>query len=296
LLKYEELSSQRLANLDRDKTAFFVPISPLEGHGPHLPLGVDYFNAVFFAESIARITLQRRPDFQAVLMPGIPLGTGVYRQPGSVRISSISLYDLVKGLGGSLASWDFRYIFLLSGHGSPKHIVAIDSACLKISRKHNINMHNLSGSLAIRFLKGEFTERISSLMPRPFTDEDREHFKTDIHGGWWETSMMLLLRPDLVDVDYANLPSVKKDRNNISSGYYGSPARADKAFAEASIKVMAEEAAKIVERILAGDGKPTDTISPLHKMLPLRPHFRRNLTAILLVFAVLIIFLIVALT
>jgi creatinine amidohydrolase/Fe(II)-dependent formamide hydrolase-like protein len=269
----------------------------MEGHGPHLPLGVDYFNAVYFAESIAGIAVERRPDFRAVMMPAIPLGAGVYRQPGSVRISNGALYELVKGLGESLATWNFRYIFFLSGHGSPKHIVAIESACLKVSRKHKINMHNLTGNLAIRFLKGEFLERISALMPQPLGDEDREHFKSDIHGGWWETSMMLLLRPDLVDANYLALPSVKRDAKagNSESGYYGSPALANRGFAEASIKVMADEASEIVERILAGDGRPDETISPLYRMLPLRPHFRRNLVAISVAITILVVILIIAL-
>ncbi len=80
LLKLEELSTAALADLDKEKTAIFIPISPMEGHGSHLPLGVDFFNAEFFAEKAARISLQKRPDFDAVICRGIPLGTQLYNQ------------------------------------------------------------------------------------------------------------------------------------------------------------------------------------------------------------------------
>ena len=285
LLKYEEMSSPQFSNLIREKTAFFIPISPLEGHGPHLPLGVDFFNAIHFADSIAKITVEKFPDFDAVVVPGIPLGTGVYRQPGSLRIGAIPLYELVRGIGESLASFGFRYIFLLSGHGSPKHIVAMEAACLKVSRKRGIHMHNLSGALAIRFLKGEFIDRISANLPRPLNESERGLFKSDIHGGWWETSMMLLLRPELVDENYKNLPSVERGPKTRSSdsGYFGTPSRAYKEFAEASLGVMAEEASLAVERIISGKAGLTETISHLYRMIPLRPYFRRNLYAILLI-------------
>ena len=35
IIKFEELSWKKIDNLDRNKTIFFLPISPLEEHGPH---------------------------------------------------------------------------------------------------------------------------------------------------------------------------------------------------------------------------------------------------------------------
>jgi len=271
ILRLEELSSPNVAELDRQKTAFFIPISPLEGHGPHLPLGVDYFDARFFAEKTAEMLLSGRPDFDAVIVPAVPLGTQVYKQPGSLRTENRVLFKVVVGLGESLALWGFRYIFVLSGHGSPKQIVTLESACIKVSRRRKIEMHDLFGALAVRFLSGQFAERISANMPKPLSPQELELLKGDIHGGWWETSMMLLLHPDLVG-RYSDLPTVKRSDIKSKRGYFGSPALASREFAEASLGVLSEEASGIIKRILDGHGERSDTVSILYKIPLLRPY------------------------
>jgi creatinine amidohydrolase len=291
----EEATSAEFEALDRERTVVLLPVSPIEAHGSHLPLGVDYFNAVYFAEEIGRHILEKRPEYRAVIFPGIPLGTQVYRLPGSVKCSAISLHRIIYDFGKSLAASGFRFIFVLSGHGAPKNIVAVDTACVKASRRHNIQMLNLSGNLATRFLRGEFIDRISELMSTPISPEQRELLKTDFHGGWWETSMMLMLRPELVKPIYKDLPSRKrvKKSNEANLGYYGSPALADVEFATASMQVMSAEALNIVERILDGTGNYRETLSPLYKILPLRPYFRNaaviSLSAIVLAALVLLL-------
>ncbi|HBZ00014.1 MAG TPA: hypothetical protein DEO84_01710 [candidate division Zixibacteria bacterium] len=290
IYKLEELSAPVVAGLDRQKTVFFISISPLEGHGPHLPLGVDYFDANYFTETTAQFLHSKRPDFDIVICPGIPLGAQVYRQPGSIRTDPHALYKVAYGLGESLAHWGFRYIFILSGHGSPRHIVALESACLKVSRKFKIQMHNLSGALAIRFLSGEFVERISNSLAKPLTPDEKELFKGDIHGGWWETSMMLLLRPDLVG-DFKNLGTIKRGEKDpkIRRGYFGSPSLANREFAEASLRVMIDEGIGIVERVLNGKNKRSDTVSILHKYYFLRPYSTYRIVIVAMFIAILIL-------
>ncbi len=275
LLKLEELSTTALAGMDKEKTAIFIPISPMEGHGSHLPLGVDFFNAEFFAEKAARISLQKRPDFDAVICRGIPLGTQLYKQPGSLRIDGATVYKIMTGVGASLAIWGYRYLFVLSGHGSPKDIVALEAACRKVSRRFGIRMHNLSGAMAIRFLSGEFTDRISADLSRPLTDEEKKLLKKDTHGGWWETSMMLYLKPGLVDERYRSLPDTEKGRTNPEPGYYGSPSRASVEFAEVSVRVMVEEASRVIVRCLGGEDITAETTSPLYRIIILRPGFKK---------------------
>jgi creatinine amidohydrolase/Fe(II)-dependent formamide hydrolase-like protein len=180
-------------------------------------------------------------------------------------------------VGSSLAVWGYKYIFVLSGHGSPKDIVALESACRKVSRKFDVRMHNLSGAMAIRFLSGEFTERISANLSRPLTEEGKELLKKDTHGGWWETSMMLYLRPELVDKQYRSLPDTEKGNKNQEPGYYGSPSRASKEFAEVSTNVMIEEAGQLIIRCFGGEDVTAETTSPLYKIIFLRPGFRKYL-------------------
>lgn len=282
ILKLDELSSTAFGILDRDKTAIFIPFSPMEGHGLHLPLGVDFFNAEYFARTAAERTVAMRPDFDAVICRGIPLGSQIYNQPGSLRTDSGVIYKIARDAGESLAGWGFRFIFILSGHGSPKDIVALESASRKVSRKYKIAMHNLSGAVAVRFLKGEYIEEISQRLPRPLSDSDKELLRMDIHGGWWETSMMLKLKPDLVDQVYRSLPDTAR-RSNPKPQYYGSPSRASLEFAEASMQVLADETAETIGRCLAGQDVRSITTSPLYRIYPLRPNFKRGLRLSLLI-------------
>lgn len=281
VLRFQELSSPEIAGLDKDKTAVFVPLSPIEGHASHLPLGVDFFDALYFAERAARLAVRRRPDFDALIYPGIPLGTQLYRQPGSVRVDGPVLFDIVAGIGDSLALWGFKYIFMLSGHGSPKDIVALEAACLKVSRKRKIQMHNLSGALAIRFLKGEFVDRISEKLSRPLTEDEKALLKKDVHGGWWETSMMLHLRPELVDEQYKSLADNEKTKGASGSnpGYFGSPSKASAEFAEVSMEVLMDDVGSTIERCLSGEDVTDKTVSPLYHIKILRPKFKKHLLA-----------------
>src|SRR4030095_13354441 len=46
-----ELSTPQLDALDRERTVVILTVSPLETHGPHLPVGVDAFTARHFAQA-----------------------------------------------------------------------------------------------------------------------------------------------------------------------------------------------------------------------------------------------------
>lgn len=299
-MRFEEQSSPIISALDKSKSVVILAVSPVEGHGSHLPLGVDYFDALLFAEKAAEITIKKKPDFDALIYPGIPLGTQLYRQPGSVRVKGGVLYDMIVDIGNSLSNWGFKYIFLLSGHGSPKDIVTLEAACRKVSRKNRVQMHNLSGTLAIRFLKGEFIGRISERLPKPLSDEEKALLKKDIHGGWWETSMMLKLKSELVDEGYNLLPDNEKTKSSdgVNPGYFGSPSKASSSFAEISMEILIEEVGDVIENCLDGHDITPFTISPLYSKFILRPKFKKHIlaAAMIIILAFLIIWLVYSLT
>jgi len=49
----EELTWPDLAGLDRARAVVFLPISPMEEHGPHLPVGTDFLIARALCERTA---------------------------------------------------------------------------------------------------------------------------------------------------------------------------------------------------------------------------------------------------
>ena len=68
LYKLEELNYVELEELVPANTVFFLVISPLEEHAPHLPLGTDVFIAQYFAQKTAEELSQNRPDWNVVLL------------------------------------------------------------------------------------------------------------------------------------------------------------------------------------------------------------------------------------
>src|SRR5262249_60251087 len=73
--RLEEMSTPALDALDRARTVMLLTVSPLETHGPHLPVGVDAFAARHFAEAVADRLVAARPGWSAVLVPTLHLGS-----------------------------------------------------------------------------------------------------------------------------------------------------------------------------------------------------------------------------
>ena len=84
--RLEEMSSPALDALDRTRTVIVLTVSPLEEHGPHLPLGVDAIAARHFAESIAARLVAARPGWTVVLAPTLHLGSFTFDATGTVSV------------------------------------------------------------------------------------------------------------------------------------------------------------------------------------------------------------------
>ncbi len=297
--RLEELRSPQLAALASGNAVVILPISPLEEHGPHLPLGTDTINAEFFADMAARLVTEIEPETQVILAPLIPLGTHVYRFMGSIFIRQRVIRDLVIDYGRSLAAAGFRRFLIVSAHGGPGHMVALDEAATELTRFYRIRTINLTSTIIYRFLTGDFHDRIAAATGRQFTLEERQALSMDYHAGWWETAMILWRRPHLVDESYRDLPDALVPRWKLrpkspmkapaGQGYLGAPARADSEFAEASLTVLTEEAKRILELFLSGRGRLRQFRSPLYWVPLFRTNFRRWVLFLLIAIVVMLL-------
>ena len=283
--RLEELSTPALDALDRTRTVVILSVSPLETHGPHLPLGVDAFAARHFAEAIAERVVATRPGWAVVLAPTLHVGSFTFDTVGTVRVRQRVVRDVVVDYGRALAGAGFRHILVSNGHGGPGHLVALEEAAAIVSRRHRVMMASFTGHLAWEFLRGRLLPRIETGLGRPLTAAERTAFSEDAHGGWWETSLMLALRPDLVDEGYRGLPGTRYSlRERLvpnyplrrgGSGYVGHPALADPAFARATTDVLLAEAMTLVDGLLDGRIRPAARRSPFFAIPFLRTNFRR---------------------
>lgn len=102
----KEFDDQR-ANID---VAFF-PIGACEIYGPHLPLGSDGLVAEHVAERVAK-----RVD--GITLPLIPVGCSKPLDdfPGTLSISSRTLYHFAKEVIEGTIKWGIKKIFIVQGH------------------------------------------------------------------------------------------------------------------------------------------------------------------------------------
>jgi creatinine amidohydrolase len=280
--RLEEMSTPALDALDRARTVVVLTVSPLEEHGPHLPVGVDAFAARHFAETIAERLVAQRAGWSVVLTPTLHLGSFTFDTVGTITVRQRVVRDALVDYGDSLARSGFRWILVANGHAGPGHLTALDEAAAIVTRRYDVTMASFTGHLAWEFLRGRYVDRIEHELGRPLTAAERGAFAEDAHGGWWETSLMLLLRPDLVDDSYRTLPPARYSLaarvvpnyplKNGGQGYVGHPALADPEFAKATTEVLIGEAMAIVDGLLEGRLKPSDRHSPFFQV----PFFRTN--------------------
>jgi creatinine amidohydrolase len=268
--------------LERGRTLVIITVSPLEEHGPHLPLGVDAFTARHFAELIAGRLVSERPGWSAVLTPTLHLGSFTFESVGTVTVRQRVVRDALVDYGASLARAGFRHLLIANGHAGPTHLTALDEAAAIVSRRHGVTMASLSGHLAWGFRNGRFLNDVERTLGRSLTAAERQAFAEDAHGGWWETSMMLMLRPELVDGQYRDLPPATYSlparlRPNYplrdgGQGYVGHPAMADVPFAKATTEALVEASLELVNGLLDG----TITAAAHRSPYALMPFFRTN--------------------
>ena len=86
ILTLEDLSTPALGALDRARTDVILGTSPLEAHGPHLPVGVDVFGARHLARALAERLVAARPGWRVVLGPVLPVGSFAFDAVGTVAV------------------------------------------------------------------------------------------------------------------------------------------------------------------------------------------------------------------
>ncbi|WP_396613891.1 creatininase family protein (plasmid) [Haloferax sp. S1W] len=155
-----------------------VPVGSTEQHGPHLPLGVDGFQARSLAEEIAVAT-------DVLTAPPLWYGDADHHLgfPGTISLSTDTVVSVLSDIYDSLANHGFVNIITVNGHRIA-NLTAIRIAMDRANRTHPD-----ASFAAIDPL------RIGIDAHRRLRDGDSED---GMHGGEFETSFMLANHPELV--------------------------------------------------------------------------------------------------
>lgn len=171
----------------------FLPIGATEQHGPHLPLNVDVVLPTGVAERVAR-------EVGGLVAPTIPFGYksqprsgGGEHYPGTLGLDAQTLSLVVRDVVCRLADHGVRRLVLVNGHFENAWPVVEG---LDLARRE-LRRDGIADFVAMRLEYWDFVERatLDRLFPEGFPGTELEH------ASLLETSLMLLLRPDLVDME-----------------------------------------------------------------------------------------------
>lgn len=291
-LRWETLNKRKFDELDRSRCVVLVTCSPMEVHGPHLPLGADALEGEGLLDRTVQMLPERHRDRIFLKLPFIYAAGDTVPQPGSLFFRPSTTIAVLEDLGRSLASQGFRDVLVSNFHGSPRHFLAIETACDRVSRDCGIRMVCVF-SLMLSRLTGGSKELYEVLGELPGVN--REDLIGDIHGGLVETAQLLALHPDWVDSGYSKLPRqtvktwlakngepVPKSQNGGAPGifemlkelrnglrffsvetYSGAPAGASAEIGNRILDKLAGYSAAAVAEILDGKLFPEQCHSPL---------------------------------
>ena len=189
--------ARRQASGAAQRTVAVLPVAATEQHGPHLPLNVD----TTLVDGIVAASLAHLPESLDVLfLPTQAVGKSNEHQrfPGTLTLSAETLIRLWTEIGESVARAGVRKLVLFNAHGgqvSVMDIVARDLRTRCDLLVYSVNWYDLP-----------LGDEVNGLFPP-------EEHRFGVHAGEIETSMMLALKPDQVDMTQArDFRSTSQDR------------------------------------------------------------------------------------
>ena len=174
-----------------------LPVAATEQHGPHLPVSVD----TTLVNGVVAASLPHLPaDLPVLFLPTQHIGKSNehIRFPGTLTLSAQTIISLWMDIGSSVARSGIKKLVLLNSHGGQASIMDIVARDLRTEHDlivYSANWYNLP-----------LGDAVMGLFPA------HEH-RFGIHAGDIETSMMLALREQYVDMAQAqNFHSTSQDR------------------------------------------------------------------------------------
>ncbi|QXL84253.1 creatininase family protein [Comamonas sp. NLF-1-9] len=169
------------------QTLAVLPLAALEQHGPHLPLDVD---AVLAQGVLDAALAQLPPALPLLVLPAqnVGLSTEHLSFPGTLSLAPAPLLALWEALGEAVARAGVRRLLLFNSHGG--NVAPMDIAARSLRQRLGLQVWRCSWP--------------DLPLPAPvralFSEQE---WRFGIHGGAIETSMMLHLAPETVQMAHA---------------------------------------------------------------------------------------------
>ncbi|MCE2528177.1 MAG: creatininase family protein [Actinomycetia bacterium] len=185
--RLEDLTLPQVKEMIGPSSILLLPIGSVEQHGPHLPLTTDHLIA---SEAAREVATRCGEELDLWLLPTLAVSKANEHAwaPGTLWLQATTLLSVVNDIAASAAATGARRLVFLNSHGGNTALLVV--ACREA-----------------RLAAGMQTFLLHPFLPpdhggRSATAPSGE-LGMGVHGGHDETSLMLHLRPDLVDMTSA---------------------------------------------------------------------------------------------
>ncbi|MBS7546086.1 creatininase [Ancylobacter oerskovii] len=192
-VRLDELSWPEFAAKVAAGAPVFLPLGSTEQHGPHLPLGVDVVLPTGVCERVAKAVGGLVAPTVNYGCKSMPRSGGGEQFPGTLSLDAntfaLVLRDIIRNLGRQ----GVRRLVIVNGHYENlwPSVEGLDLALRELRRDGIDDMQ------VMRLEYWDFATRptLDKLFPDGFPGIELEH------ASLLETSLMLLFRPELVEMD-----------------------------------------------------------------------------------------------
>ncbi|MHB1171440.1 MAG: creatininase family protein [Lacisediminihabitans sp.] len=179
-----ELSGPAAAAALTADSILVLPTGAIEHHGPHLPLATDFLTADLVGRAVVEAAASAGLNVWLLPTLAYTKSDEHHWAPGTVWLTWDTLMQTVVDIGRSVAATPARTLVFYNGHGG-------NTALLQV---------------ALRELRRRFGLRtflMGAVIPAGDGVDGPDERGFGIHGGHGETSLIMHLRPDLVDPSQA---------------------------------------------------------------------------------------------
>jgi creatinine amidohydrolase len=181
---WSRMKASEINLLAKRDTVVIVPVASTEQHGPHLPTQVDCLLVGAVAERAAR---RAQASIPVIVTPTIWCGLAEHHMSlgATLSLDYPAFFSLLRGVCRSVVRDGFKRILLLNGHGG--NIAALTVAVNELSPELGLPLATATYWILAQEAFGKILEKQANVR----------------HACEAETSMVLALAPELVDMSLA---------------------------------------------------------------------------------------------
>ena len=205
-----DVSHSRARALLATGAPVYLPINPVEYHGPHLSLHNDALVSQGLARDIHAEMLRKEgaADWPFLVASDLEIGVDPTPGLGSRSTAYRDACGVVVGACQALVELGAKRVVLVTFHGSPLHSLALDAGVRWLARRGVPALSPLN--LILRAMLDVRVEDYADAYATIADPEERAvimgEAPLDLHAGFFETSLALHYAPGSVDPIHTTLP------------------------------------------------------------------------------------------